>query len=230
VVEEKPVNAPEPAKRERAATTKMKVAVLDFDSGAAQAKEADSRSKDIGKTASDLLGKKLDSSGYDVIDRKQVDKALQDQNLNNRRLDPAAASLGRSIGADTVIVGSVKPAAQEIQVNATAIDTQTSAKLATAQGGQAPGNGLAGAMDQVASSLGQQIQQKTRNRVEGYITAVNSKLLTLSVGARSGVKPATVSKSADSASSTAAYSSTRSKTPLRWDYSKATKRPGMATR
>ena len=79
---------------------KMKVAVLDFDSGPTQAKEAD-----VGKTVSDLVGKKLDSSGYAVIDRKQVDQALQARNLTNRQLDPStAASFGRSLGADAVIV------------------------------------------------------------------------------------------------------------------------------
>src|SRR5438067_2364132 len=52
-----------------AAAPKMKVAMLDFQAGPAQAKEAE--------TASDLLGKKLDSQGYTVVDRKRVDQALQ---------------------------------------------------------------------------------------------------------------------------------------------------------
>jgi len=180
----------------------MKVAVLDFDAGPARAREADSAAKDIGKAASDLLGKKLDSNGYDVIDRKQVDKALQEQKLNDRQLDPAAAaSVGRSIGADAVIVGSVKPAgppqqAEAVQVNATAINTQNAASMGSASGGQAANSagqaanyGLAGAVDQVASSLGQQLQQKARAaRLEGYITGVNANVLTFNLGAKFGVK------------------------------------------
>ena len=203
--ESQPTNAP--AKDEltaaRPTVEKMKVAVLDFDSGPAQAKEAD-----VGKTASDLVGKKLDSSGYAVIDRKQVDKALQAQNLTNRQLDPStAAHFGRSLGADAVIVGSVKPlpetalkapaarkakmqVAQELKVTATAINTQNSANLAEAasQGGQSQALGFVDTVNQVASSLGQQIQQNARIKILGIVTDVNAAILTLDAGAKSGVK------------------------------------------
>jgi hypothetical protein len=193
---------------------KMKVAVLDFDSGPAQAKE-----EDVGKTASDLVGKKLDSSGYTVIDRKQVDQALQAQNLTKRQLDPStAASFVRSLGADAVIVGSVKQApqslfsqppvgsasagsraaprkakmqvAQELKVTATAINTQNSANLAEAasQAGQGQALGFVDTVNQVASSLGQQIQQNARIKILGIVTDVNAAILTLDAGAKSGVK------------------------------------------
>jgi curli biogenesis system outer membrane secretion channel CsgG len=218
--ESRPTNAPaSPApmarmKDELAAAKppleKMKVAVLDFDSGQGQAKEAD-----VGKAASDLVGKKLDSSGYAVIDRKQVDKALQEQNLDKRQLDPStAASFGRSLGADAVITGSVKPAppglakagggggsrapqpkatmrrAAEVQVTATAINTQNSANIAEAasQGGPSPAQGFVDTVNQVASSLGQQIQQNARVKIVGIVTDVNAAILTLDAGAKSGVK------------------------------------------
>ena len=195
----------------RPSAEKMKLAVLDFDSGPAQAKEAE-----VGKTASDLVGKKLDSSGYTVIDRKQVDKALQAQNLSNRQLDPStAASFGRSLGADAVIVGSVKPAPEsaskaagggagfraaparakmqessELKVTATAINTQNSANLAeaAAQGGPSPALGFVDTVNQVASSLGQQMQQNARIKILGIVTDVNAAILTLDTGAKSGVK------------------------------------------
>jgi Curli production assembly/transport component CsgG len=198
----KPANAPAPAPPP---ASKIKLAVLDFDSGRPPPKEAD-----VGKTASDLLGKKLDSSGYTIIDRKQVDKALQEQNLNTRRLDPStAASVGRSLGADAVILGSVKPVAasfsgavsslrsapqartperRELEVSATAINAQTAGSVAVAQSGQARDANLADAVDQVASSLGQQIQQNVRTKVAGAVTYVTSAFLTLNMGAKAGVK------------------------------------------
>jgi len=196
----------------------MKVAVLEFDSGAAEskkAKEADSTSADLGKTASDLLGRKLDLSGYSVIDRKQVVKAMQEQKVNERQMDASvAASVGRSVGADAVIVGSVKPfvsslrntgtlvgqrqeapaarskaaALDAVEVTATAINTQNALSLGFAQGGQNTGSGLADAVDQVASSLGQQIQQNTRAKIEGLVTDVNAKIITLNVGVQAGVR------------------------------------------
>ncbi len=185
----------------REAPSKMKVAVLDFDSGPAQV------SADLGKTTSDLLGKKLDSSGYEVVDRKEVDKALQDQKLNERQLAPAeAASVGRSVGADAVIVGSVKPrlmsgfrqapptaapapapqkATENVEVTAQVIDTANANRLGFAQNAAT----LTRAVDQVAVSLKQQMQQNAQIRIEGLVTDVNAKILTLNVGAKAGVKP-----------------------------------------
>ncbi len=202
-----------------ATSPKLKVAVLDFDSRQAPAKDLEAASVDVGKTASDLLGKKLDSSRYTIIDRKEVDKALQDQNLSRRELDAStAASVGRSVGADAVITGSVTekqqaaqksggagggfrsaaPASQskstaqqiEVQVTAQAINVQTASNLATAfgQAEQTPGGGLARAVDQVASSLGQQIQQNSRIKIDGLVTDVNASILTLNVGLKTGVK------------------------------------------
>ena len=43
-------------------------------------------------------------------------------------------------------------------------------------------------MDQVALSLGQQIQQNSRARISGLVTDVNAKTLTLNVGAQAGVR------------------------------------------
>ena len=212
-----------PASRNEVAagpTAKLRVAVLDFDSGRAPAKEADVASADMGKAASDLLGKKLDSSVYIIIDRKQVDKAMQDQNLARRQLDAStAAGVGRSVGADAVIIGNVKqvqqaaqakggvaggfrdaapatrakaaPEQNEVQVTAQAINTQTASNLGVAsfaQNEQTPGGGLARAVDQVASSLGQQMLQNARLKIDGLVTDVNASILTLNVGLKAGVK------------------------------------------
>jgi len=196
--------------RRAVAAPKMKIAVLDFYSGPPQVKEADSASPDLGRTASDLLGKKLDSRLYEVIDRKQVDQAVQAQKLNERQLEPsAAASVGRSVGADAVIVGSVKPMQlgaisglrsearskaskdkdEEVAVTATAINTQNAATFAFAQRGQAQGAQLTDAVEQVASSLGQQIQVNARLRMDGLVTEVDGKTVTLNVGLTAGIKP-----------------------------------------
>jgi hypothetical protein len=142
---------------------------------------------------------------------------LQEQNLNRRQLDAStAAGVGRSVGADAVIMGSVKQAPQtaqksgavggfreaapaarskaaaeqvDVQVTAQAINSQTASNMgvAFAQGEQTPGGGLARAVDQVASSLGQQMQQK-RNKIDGLVTDVNTSILTLNVGLKAGVK------------------------------------------
>ena len=203
--------------------SKLKVAVLEFKTPAA-------KDSDMGKTASDLLGRKLHANGYAVIDRKQVAQALKERKLENRLLDSAAAaSVGRSLGADTVIIGSVQPAVpapesskaapgaiggfrpaeemkahqpeRDLQVTATAINPQTESNLAVASAQsrrQSPGAGLAGAVDQVAQSLGQQIQQKkalektalqkTASGVSATVTGVTGSFLTLDAGSNAGLK------------------------------------------
>jgi len=195
------------SQRLAAAQTKMKIAVLDFDAGPVRARESDVASADLGKTASEMLGKKLDARLYEVIDRKQVDKAVQEQKLNERQLGPsAAASVGRSVGADAVIVGSVKPMQvraisgfrseasarankeEEVALSATAINTQNALRLGFAQGGQVQASGLVDAVDQVASSLNQQIQQNSRSKIEGVVTDVNAAAITLNTGTKAGVK------------------------------------------
>jgi hypothetical protein len=79
---------------------------------------------------------------------------------------------------------------EEVQVTAQAINTQAASNLvmAFAQGEQIPGGGLAATVDQVASSLGRQIQQNARIKIDGLITDVNAAILTLNVGAKAGVK------------------------------------------
>jgi uncharacterized protein (UPF0303 family) len=81
-----------------------------------------------------------------------------------------------------------KQEAQEVKVTATAINTQNSANLAeaAAQGGQTPG--FVDTVNQVASSLGQQIQQNARAKIVGIVTDVNAAIVTLDAGAKSGVK------------------------------------------
>ncbi len=199
----------------------MKVAVLDFDSGPPVAKDADSVRPDAGREASDLLGKKLDASQFTVIDRKKVEQALQSQNLVSRDIDASnAASFGRRVGADAVIVGSVKAEREpspvrsgagaaegrfrsisplsanktavggaaglrQLEVKATAINTKTSGSVAEAR---APAQaGLASAVDSVASSLNQQLQQISF-KIAGLVTKMDGSVLTLNVGVKEGLK------------------------------------------
>ena len=77
-----------------------------------------------------------------------------------------------------------------MKVTATAINTQNSTNLAeaAAQGGQSQALGFVDTVNQVASSLGQQLQQNARVKILGIVTDVNAAILTLDAGAKSGVK------------------------------------------
>jgi curli biogenesis system outer membrane secretion channel CsgG len=102
-----PAGAPAPA-----GGRKKRVAVFDFDFATVQTASAAAfgQNIDVGKGISDLLVKYLVQDGtYSVIERKALDKILAEQNFSNSdRANPAsAAKLGKLLGVDAIIVGSV---------------------------------------------------------------------------------------------------------------------------
>lgn len=95
-----------------AAQEKKRVAVLNFDYGTVQSAVAGifGTNVDVGKGISDLLVQKLVQDGkYSVIERNALDKVLNEQNFaNSDRADSStAAKIGRVLGVDAVIMGSI---------------------------------------------------------------------------------------------------------------------------
>ena len=98
-------SAPAPARKKR-------VAVFDFDYATVQTASAAAfgQNIDVGRGIADLTVKYLVQDGtYSVIERKAMDKILAEQNFSNSdRANPAsAAKLGKLLGVDAIIVGSV---------------------------------------------------------------------------------------------------------------------------
>jgi curli biogenesis system outer membrane secretion channel CsgG len=95
-----------------AAQQKKRVAVLNFDYATVNTTVSAvfGTNTDVGKGISDLLVDRLVQSGkYSVIERKALDKVLAEQNFSNSdRADPAsAAKIGRLLGVDAIIIGSI---------------------------------------------------------------------------------------------------------------------------
>ncbi len=91
---------------------KKRVAVFDFDYATVHAGVAGifGQDVDIGKGISDLLVTNLVKDGtYSVIERKALDKILTEQNFSNSdRANPnSAAKIGKLLGVDAIIVGSI---------------------------------------------------------------------------------------------------------------------------
>jgi curli biogenesis system outer membrane secretion channel CsgG len=91
---------------------KKRVAVFDFDYATVRTSTAAlfGTDIDVGKGIADLLVKNLVTDGtYSVIERKQLDKILAEQNFSTSdRADPAsAARIGKILGLDAIIVGSI---------------------------------------------------------------------------------------------------------------------------
>src|SRR6266568_979001 len=94
------------------AQQKKRVAVMNFDYATVHSivSALFGTNQDIGKGIADILVDKLVSDGsYSVIERKQLDKILAEQNFSNSdRADPAsAAKIARILGVDAIIVGSI---------------------------------------------------------------------------------------------------------------------------
>src|SRR5580765_4361602 len=95
-----------------AAPRKKRVAVFDFDYATVHSGVAAIFGKDIdiGKGVTDLLVTYLVKDGtYSVIERKALDKIMAEQNFSNSdRANPmSAAKLGKLLGVDAIIVGSI---------------------------------------------------------------------------------------------------------------------------
>src|SRR5271167_3457076 len=91
---------------------KKRVAVFDFDYATVQSasQAAFGTNVDVGRGMADLTVKYLVQDGtYSVIERKAMDKILAEQNFSNSdRANPtSAAKLGKLLGVDAIIVGSV---------------------------------------------------------------------------------------------------------------------------
>jgi curli biogenesis system outer membrane secretion channel CsgG len=95
-----------------AAQQKKRVAVINFDYATVRSSVAAiwGTDQDIGKGIADLIVEKLVATGkYSVIERKALDKVLTEQNFSNSdRADVnSAAKIGRVLGVDAIIAGSI---------------------------------------------------------------------------------------------------------------------------
>ena len=91
---------------------KKLVAVMNFDYGTVKTVVASifGTDQDVGKGITDLMVQRLVQDGkYRVIERAALDKIIAEQNFNNSdRADPTSASkLGRILGVDTIILGTI---------------------------------------------------------------------------------------------------------------------------
>src|SRR5579863_5072149 len=101
-----------PAHSQDAPKRRPRVAVMDFDYATVQTVSSAifGTNVDIGKGIVDLLVTDLVKDGtYSIIERKQLDKILAEQNFSNsNRADAtSAARIAKVLGVDAIIVGSI---------------------------------------------------------------------------------------------------------------------------
>jgi curli biogenesis system outer membrane secretion channel CsgG len=94
------------------APTKRRIAVLDFDYATVHQWVYDvfGSDQDIGKGIADMLVSNLVRNGtYSVIERKQLDQVMREQNFQQSgRADPSSAvQLAKLLGVDAIVIGSI---------------------------------------------------------------------------------------------------------------------------
>ena len=104
--------APAAAAPASSAAPTKRVAVMNFDYGTVRTTVAQifGSDQDVGKGISDMLVQKLVQDGkYRVIERAALDKILAEQNFSNSdRADAnTAAKIGKVLGVDAIIIGSI---------------------------------------------------------------------------------------------------------------------------
>jgi curli biogenesis system outer membrane secretion channel CsgG len=100
------------AQTSAAPARKPRVAVMDFDYGTVQTTTAAvfGTNVDVGKGITNLLVTGLVKDGnFSVIERQALDKVLNEQNFSNsNRADPnSAAKIGKLLGVDAIVVGTI---------------------------------------------------------------------------------------------------------------------------
>jgi curli biogenesis system outer membrane secretion channel CsgG len=101
-----------PTQAQLASKRRPRIAVMDFDYATVQtwSSQLFGTNVDVGKGIVDLLVTDLVKDGtYSIIERKQLDKILAEQNFSNsNRADPtSAARIAKILGVDAIIVGSI---------------------------------------------------------------------------------------------------------------------------
>jgi curli biogenesis system outer membrane secretion channel CsgG len=107
-----PAPAQDAAPPMAAAQPKRLVTVMNFDYGTVQnyVQQIFGSNQDIGKGISDMLVDKLLKDGkYRLVERSALDKILAEQNFSNsdRADSNTAAKIGKVLGVDAIIIGSI---------------------------------------------------------------------------------------------------------------------------
>ncbi len=102
----------QPADAQANSGRRPRIAVMDFDYATVQTSSSAlfGTNVDVGKGIADLLVTDLVKDGsFSIIERKALDKIMAEQNFSNsERADPAsAAKIGKLLGVDAILVGSI---------------------------------------------------------------------------------------------------------------------------
>ena len=90
------------------ATAKKRLVVMDFDYGTTNSYYSSYRGVGAAKGISELLINELVNNGtYTVVDRSKIEQALKQQNHTGAIDAGTAAEIGKQLGVDAVLIGTI---------------------------------------------------------------------------------------------------------------------------
>ena len=124
---------------------------------------------------------------FKLFERTQMEKILEEQKLGMTGILDAstAAEIGKGIGVDAIVLGTVTRAGANIAIDARLIDTET-AEIITAQDEMSTRTSiqdLKNMINRLATKISQDLPL-----VEGYVISVDGDRLTLDIGTNKGLK------------------------------------------
>jgi TolB-like protein len=160
---------------------RMGVAVMPFENKGA--------SRDLGEIVLDKMITVLwNQQRFKVMERAQLDKILAEQSLGASGVVDAAtaAQIGKGIGVDAIIIGSVAAAPSgAISIDARVIDTE-SATIIVAQdaySGSSDAQSVKNAVENLARKIAESLPL-----VEGYVIRIDGEKIMLDQGRTAGLK------------------------------------------
>ena len=124
---------------------------------------------------------------FKLFERSQLEKILEEQKLAMSGVIDAstAAEIGKGIGVDAIVLGSVTRAGSNIAIDVRLIDTET-AEIITAQDEMSYKTSIAELRNMINRLANKIINDLPL--VEGYVIGVNGDELTLDIGANKNIK------------------------------------------
>ncbi|MCI0698736.1 hypothetical protein L0337_42895 [candidate division KSB1 bacterium] len=124
---------------------------------------------------------------FKVIERAQLEKILEEQKLGMSGIIDAstAAQIGKGIGVDGVVCGSITQGGNAVTIDARLIDTETAA-IITAKDAYSNGLSLQN-LSQMISDLAARFKTDLP-LVNGYVISVQGEKVTVDLGHKNGIK------------------------------------------
>ncbi len=160
---------------------RMGVAVLPFENKGA--------SRDLGEIILDKMITVLwNQDRFKVMERAALDQVLAEQSLGQTGILDAttAAEIGRGIGVDAIIIGSVAATASgALSIDTRVIDTESAAIIVAhdAYTGSSDAQSVKNAVENLARKITESLPL-----VDGYVIKINGEQLILDVGRNGGLK------------------------------------------